>query len=343
MAKKLKKFFTAKKETLIKGTKIAVGASLAIVICSLFGFSYASSAGIITLLTIQNTTRATLRLSIDRFYSFALSMAIAFGVCTFYESNAAGFCVYMLLMVILSFLFGWENTVSTNAVFGTHIFITEQTFTAGFVFNELGLLIVGVVIAVVFNLKMPKKEKEIREDISYTEKKMAEIVFEMSEKLRFNKSLDMTGKKIEELSARLDTAVNRAIANRENTFQNHSEFYINFFGLRKNQCAILENIHKNLDKIKSRSFNSNITADFLKDLSESFSIQNDVSLRINKLEDIIDSFKNEPLPDSYLKFEEMAILYSLLLSMEEFFTLKRDFINSLSEEQMLIYLNRGKH
>ncbi|MCD8090647.1 MAG: aromatic acid exporter family protein [Clostridiales bacterium] len=340
---KVKLFWGSKRETLIKGAKIAVGASLAIVICSLFGFDYASSAGIITLLTIQNTTRATLRLSIDRFFSFALSMAIAFGVCALYKSTASGFCIYMLLMVILSFLFGWENTVSTNAVFGTHIFITEQAFTLNFVFNELGLLFVGVVIAVLFNLKMPKKEKEIREDISFVEKTMAEIVFEMSEKLRSGKAMELTGEKIADLSARLDTAVNRAIANRDNTLQNHTEFYINFFTLRKNQCAILESLYKNLGKVGNRSFNADITADFLKDLSESFSIQNDVTLRINKLEDIIDSFKSKPLPKSYPEFEETAILYYILKSMEDFFTLKRDFISSLSEEQMLIYLNRSKH
>ena len=55
----------------LKALKIAAGAVAAILLAEAFGLQNAASAGIITLLTVQNTRRETVMSSVRRFSGFA--------------------------------------------------------------------------------------------------------------------------------------------------------------------------------------------------------------------------------------------------------------------------------
>ncbi len=138
----------------IKGAKIAFGCTLAIMLAERIGLLYASSAGIITLLTIQNTRRETLQLAWDRMQSFLVSITLAGFIHFFPGIHAVGFGIFLFLLVEISYYKNWQNSISVNAVFGTHIFIMEQGLTLSFLFNEMGLLMIGAGIAVFLNLWM---------------------------------------------------------------------------------------------------------------------------------------------------------------------------------------------
>ena len=55
--------FRKHRRMILKGLKIAVGGCLAIAVAELFHLQYAASAGIITLLTVQDTRKGTIQLA----------------------------------------------------------------------------------------------------------------------------------------------------------------------------------------------------------------------------------------------------------------------------------------
>ena len=63
---------------LLKALKIAAGSGMAIIAAELLGLSYATSAGIITLLTVQDTRQDTIQLTVDRILSFLLCVGADF-------------------------------------------------------------------------------------------------------------------------------------------------------------------------------------------------------------------------------------------------------------------------
>ena len=67
-----------KKINFIKVLKIAIGTGIAIIIAEFLGLKYVSSAGIITLLSIQDTKKSTIRIALKRIAGFVVSMFIAF-------------------------------------------------------------------------------------------------------------------------------------------------------------------------------------------------------------------------------------------------------------------------
>lgn len=113
--------FRKHRRMILKGLKIAVGGCLAIAVAELFHLQYAASAGIITLLTVQDTRKGTIQLAKDRLLSFLLSTFLIF-LC-FHAADHLGWVrygVYIFLMVITSYYFEWQNAISVNAVMGTH-------------------------------------------------------------------------------------------------------------------------------------------------------------------------------------------------------------------------------
>ena len=61
---------------MLKALKIAAGSGIAIVAAEFLQLSYATSAGIITLLTVQDTRQDTIQLTVDRIMSFLLCVCM---------------------------------------------------------------------------------------------------------------------------------------------------------------------------------------------------------------------------------------------------------------------------
>ena len=100
----------------IKVLKIAVGSCMAVAVAQFFELPYATSAGIVTLLTVQNTRRDTIRLAAERLLSFLLSVLLVF-VCFRYIGKLewVNYGVYIFLMVHVCYFFGYGNALSADA------------------------------------------------------------------------------------------------------------------------------------------------------------------------------------------------------------------------------------
>ncbi len=326
-----------RKDLLLKGAKIALGSTLAIFLCELLGLEYATSAGIITLLTIQDTRRGTLKLAFYRVLSFVLTMALGGAAAAFLGLHTASFGVFLLLMVEISYLLGWGDAVSTNAVFGTHLFLMAGELSIDFILNELALLLIGTSLAVVMNLVMPDKERELRAKITEAENRMGRLMVSLAASLRDRQELPAMGDRIQETICFLDAAIDTAITHRDNTMAEHAEFYINFFMLRKNQCHTLLHICSSVQAVPMDAVVDQTIPAFLEEMGTPFRLQNDVTLRLAELDELLEQYRKSPLPVSRAEFEQRAVLFHCLKEMEEFLNLKKTFFEKLSDEQWGLY------
>ena len=90
------------RHTWIQVFKIGIGSAIAIFLAEWMGLSYATSAGIVTLLTIQNTRKDTFHLAIRRIISFGVTMCIALVCVNLIPIQFVSFGVFMLLLVGIS-------------------------------------------------------------------------------------------------------------------------------------------------------------------------------------------------------------------------------------------------
>ena len=226
----------------IKVLKIAVGSCMAVAVAQFFELPYATSAGIVTLLTVQNTRRDTIRLAAERLLSFLLSVLVVF-VCFRYIGKLewVNYGVYIFLMVHVCYFFGWENTISVNAVMGTHYLLTPD-YSLNFAASELAVIAIGTALALLMNWHMPSNLKILREDIRKAEDDMQQVLQELACYLEGKLDGAHIWLDLDQLEQSIHRGLDRAHEHAHNTLSEEDHYYIEYMEMRLQQCALLQAI-----------------------------------------------------------------------------------------------------
>lgn len=309
----------------IKVLKIAVGSCMAVAVAQFFELPYATSAGIVTLLTVQNTRRDTIRLAAERLLSFLLSVLLVF-VCFRYIGKLewVNYGVYIFLMVHVCYFFGWENTISVNAVMGTHYLLTPD-YSLNFAASELAVIAIGTALALLMNWHMPSNLKILREDIRKAEDDMQQVLQELACYLEGKLDGAHIWLDLDQLEQSIHRGLDRAHEHAHNTLSEEDHYYIEYMEMRLQQCALLQAIRHWVWKIDGMPEQAKIISDYLRYLAPYVHEKNIPDRQSADLQQVFDQMKQQPLPESRDEFESRAILYHVLLDLEDFLFVKKRF------------------
>ena len=221
------------KKMLIQAFKIAVGTSAAMFIAQALELQNAGSAGTIALLTIVTTKWETVRLSIARIITFAISVLLVVLIFNSFPISWIGFGIYIFFTVLISEFLNWKSTVSVNSVIGTH-FLVAQDFSPEFIANEFWLVLIGTIVAFVVNMFSHNKnrQKKLVENIEYVESQLQMIFRELASYLLKQEMKEDVWKDIRDLEEKLKNLVVDAYEYEGNTFQKHTGYYMSYFEMR---------------------------------------------------------------------------------------------------------------
>lgn len=336
LMEKLVQFKTSK--MLLLAAKIGVGASIAIYIAQSLQLEYATSAGIITLLTLVTTKWETLKLSVLRLITYVVSVCVCWGIFQMVPNMWIEYGLFLFVLVFISEWMGWRSTLSTNAVIGTHFLIT-QDFSFDFIMNELLLVVIGIVIAIVLNLLHINNTHEsgIIKSMRHVEHQMKQILTELAGYLRREAQGEFVWEDIVRLEKELETYLELAYEYHGNTFQAHPEYYINYFEMRMKQCGALYNLHAEMRRMREMPEQAGIVAEYILNITSYLMEMNNPKKQMKELEEILEKIQNDPLPKTREEFESRAELYHVMLDLEEFLLYKKRFVEEIDETQFRIY------
>ena len=322
---------------LLLSAKIAVGSSVAIYIAELLHLQYATSAGIITLLTLITTKWETFKLSFLRLLTYAISVAVCWLVFTIIPSMWIEYGIFLFLIVFMCEKMGWRSTLSVNAVIGTH-FLTTQDFSVNFLLNELFLVVIGITIAIILNLVHINNahEQGIIRSMRHVEHEMKQILIELAGYLVRKASGDRVWDDIRKLETELDEFLELAYEYQNNTFQTHQSYYADYFEMRMKQCGALHNLHSEMKRMREMPKQAHIVSDFIYEITLYVTEMNDPKKQMEDLEQLVNNLRNEPLPETQEEFENRAELYHTLLDLEEFLMYKKRFVESIDATQFRV-------
>ena len=324
--------------TVLLSAKIGIGSSVAIYIAELLGLQYATSAGIITLLTLITTRWGTFRLSLQRLLTYAVSVGICWLVFSLISSMWIEYGVFLFFVVLMTEWLGWRSTLSVNAVIGTH-FLTTQDFSAAFVINELLLVFIGITIAIILNLFHVNSTHEngIIQSMRHVEHEMKKLLTELSSYLMQSATGAHVWDDLIHLEKELEDYLEMASEYHHNTFQSHQDYYMSYFEMRMKQCGAIHNLHSELRRMRQMPKQAHIVADYILSISEYLTEMNDPKKQIEELEEILEELRREPLPETHEEFENRAELYHVLMDIEEFLLYKKRFVEEINETQFRVY------
>lgn len=335
--------------------KTGIGSTIAILLAAGLGFSYSPSAGIITLLTIQNTKKETITIALRRFVAFLVALVLCNLLYRSIGYTPIAFGAFVLFFVAICLLFELKDGIAMNAVLMTH-FLVEKRMDLPLLLNELGLLVIGMGIGIVLNLVMPKNKEKIRKEQRLLEIVIKETLYGLADllkekeacliqnqhKLTRNNSEETRNKACVDfilIETKVDTLLKSAYEEAGNTLLTDTRYLVSYLEMRKLQIGVLKEVKDNIESIPVVLQQTFPISDFIGHIADSFHERNNVLLLMKELEELKQHYRKELLPQSREEFEYRAVLFQILKELEYFLKLKQSFIQDLKEKNMDAYWN----
>ncbi len=328
------------KKILILSSKIGFGSAVAILFAYMFRLDNPTSAGTIALLSLLTTKWGTTKLIFRRVTTFLFTIALCFIFFPLLPSKWIAFGLILALLVAHCEFRGVHNTLSVNSMIAVH-YLTSLDFSFHFFLNEFYLILIGALIAFVLNLfhDYAGDEKQLKNDILYVEEKLQRLLKEIVGYIHSDVRGTLIWKELETLENELEIFIGHAIEYQDNTFTSLPAYYIHYFEMRQFQCKILHMLHYEMRKLRGIPDSVNVVSDYLEYLIPYIREKQDPKAQLEHLDQTLASLKKEYVPSSMSDFEAQAVVYHILMDLEDFVLAKKRFIDSLNEEQKRIYFN----
>lgn len=310
---------------IVKAFKIALAAVLSILTANLLGLRYAVTAGIITVLSIQNTKRETLKTARNRGLAFLCALILAFLCYSLLGFRVGAFIVYLFFFALLCLSTGWGEAIAMDSVLISH-FLTEQDFGAEMLVNELLLFVIGTFFGILINLHLRKKEGEFDRLSRQVDAEIKGIVHRMSENLRREDKTGYNSDCFMRLEDKIRLAKECALRNWNNTLWSQTSYELDYIRMRENQSRVLRNIYDSIVQIKMLPTQTLQVAAFFEEIEAQYHRDNDVEDLLVTLGKMFADMKLQKLPESREEFEARALLFYTLMQLEEFLKLKNRFV-----------------
>lgn len=236
-----------RKTVFIRTIKTVVATISAIVVAQALGLEYATAAGIIAILNVFDTRRATLEGSLKRALSAVVALTIG-GVCfeLFGYTNWI-FGLYLLIFVPVSFLLKVELGLGPSSVIVTHI-LAAQTINSGLILNELALVFIGTGFAMLTNFYAPNEEKHLKALIIEIDEEMKAILNLFARSLTEDLDVQEYENLFKQLDDNLEKAIKLAVTEDENMNQD-SSLILYDLNLRRQELDLLKEMYEDLSEI----------------------------------------------------------------------------------------------
>lgn len=320
---------------ILKIVKIALGSTIAISLAYMFHLEYPVSAGIIALLSIQDTKKATVKLALKRVLAFAVTCIIAYFVFAIFGYTAVAYGVYLLLFACYCIFAGAQDALAMNAVLTTHFFL-EQSMGIEMIGNEALLLLIGSGIGIVINLYIPNNIRQIRQKQKEIEECMKAVLRTLANQMdSFEKDEEEVC--VEKLKTHIASGMDYAYTNMNNTFFQDSEYFIQYMQMRKQQLHVINTMLAKVNRLSMTTEQSSVIAFFIRETEKTLAESNNAERLLEENEILIHRCQNGILPKTREEFETRAILYVVLMDFREFLQIKKEFADSLTNVQKVKY------
>lgn len=306
--------------------KTAAGTPTAIWIAEILQLENAVSAGILTILCIQPTRKTSVLSAWHRIG--ACLLAILFSV-TLFETigyNPVSIGILLLLFIPATVKFNLTPGIVSSSVIILHLYSFER-ISWEIILNELGIITIGVGIALILNVYMPSLENNLRQLQKQLEINFQTILMEIAIYLREGRET-WSGKELTETEKLLEEAEQLVARDVENHLLRGRHPYYEYFLMRRKQYELLRRMLPLVSQMKGTYEQSFKMGDFFAELAEAVNPGNTAQLHLKTLEKIRMAFSEDELPQTRQEFETRANLFRLLHEIEQYLVLKKTFKKS---------------
>ncbi len=314
-----------KKTILIRTIKTAVAALLSIIIAQKLSLEFAASAGIIAILNIFETRKATIEGGLKRALSAVIALIIGGVLFESFGYSTWVFGIYLLIFVPLSFMLKIELGLGPSSVIVTHL-LSFDKINPDIILNEMALVFIGTFFAMLTNFYAPNGQYELNELIKSIDEDMKYILNLFGKSLVEDLDVKIYENNISALQEDIQRAIELAVIENENLIENSRDLLFDLH-LRKKEMELLENMYYDLKTIPPEYSEGKYVSDVLIRTSES--LNNGLEMiklkkRINYLKE---HFHMMDLPKDHKEFAIRSAIFQVFRSLNQFIEISNHINN----------------
>lgn len=314
----------------MRTVKTVISVIFSMAAASSLSLLYWPSAGIIALLSVGNTRKSTLRTGINRIAAFLLATAAAFVSFAAVGYTILGFGFFLLLFIPFAARFKLTEGIVVNAVLVTH-YLVEATMSWQLIGNEAALMAIGLVFALVANIYMPDRTRQLQKNQMEIETEFRVILKKMAGFLLSENKEDLEIS-CEALLTFIRKSQTDAREHQENYWMRQPAYYETYFAMRRAQANVIKDMLENLERIQQPAQYGKHIYGLLIYTAETFSETNDGKQILLRIEEVYDGYRKMALPESRAEFEDRAELFQFLQSFKSFVEIKAEFFQQKEEK-----------
>ncbi len=317
---------------LIRIMKYAIGGTIAILLAYALHLNHPIAAGIIVILSIQNTKKATMNIAWKRIIAYAVACLVAYLVFFALSYRILAFGLFLLFFSTFCIVFEYQDALVMNVVLISHFYLSQSMSWELFI-NESLLLVIGAGIGILLNLYIPSNVKLIRKAQKQIEDCLKEVLVELAHVISEEEYERGVISCMNHLETEISEGMEESYINMNNTLLTENRYFVEYMEMRNSQFYVLREIYEKALSITVVTEQSQDIADFLLDIAKSLSEWNNTRELLIREKVLLEQFRENTLPKTREEFETRATLFVLLVNIEMFLNMKKEFVDSLSMQQ----------
>ena len=162
--------------------KMAISATIALIIGKILGLQYATVGAVIAILSIQDTRKKALIIGYKRITACSIGILLSVILYSILGNSAISFGIFLLVLIPITSRINVQEGMVPAVVLSTH-FLTASNITSTLIINELLLMIIGIGVAGIANTFMPSLEDKFKDDKEWIEEHYRIIIHKIAKSL----------------------------------------------------------------------------------------------------------------------------------------------------------------
>lgn len=304
--------------------KMAISATIAIFIAQGFKLEFAVTAGVIAILSIQNTKREALIIGARRIISATIAVILSYLLYVLLGNNPLVFGVVLLIFIPIAKKLKIEEGIAVGAVLSTHLLVNNN-IDLGWIVNEEAITFIGIGVASLFNLYMPSLDDKFNENKETIEKLYRDIISDMAKSL-VTKAIPVNEKKrLEKVESLVEDTRSLAYKINNNNLFKKNLYFVDYIEMRAKQLEAIKRMMSHFSRFSITYDQTLIMSKFTENIANNIYADNDCVELICKLNNLRNNYKEMQLPKTRDEFENRAMLFQFLNDLEDFLLIKKEF------------------
>lgn len=288
------------------------------------------TSGVIAILSIHLTKYDSFQNAVKRLTSgvYAIILSVLFFHFISKEFHLLAYLLILIIFPLTSHMFKIQVGIVPSLVLVTHFLLSSQ-ITPIFILEEVGILVIAITVASLINLFYPLfGYEDIDLHLDDIDKLISNYIIVIASVLDdFDNNYEDALKLKENLEIKIELTIDEIDSYYKDKILDNTKTYLDYLYMRNTQIFHINNIYKLIDNIEIdfKDIASPLVS-YIKDLSLDISRNNKAIIQLEKLDLLLDYYRNETsLPKTRDEFETRALLYQMIYELKSLLEVKIRF------------------